>query len=251
MPKLNRASFLAVALLPLPLAAHHSFVAFDQEKEAFVRGTVTEYQFRNPHTYIFVDVPMEGGESARWRIEGETRNDLYRNGWRDDSLQPGDVVSVRVQPARDPARRYARLLDLEKTDGTVLAIPNAEDEQGRVVTAPAESLEGVWLPVQSFFVFGAKVAPLANEKARAELAQQTGVPRRARCIDMGDSPATRARPRLRDRNRLRRPDPHPRRGRCRAADDPHGRPPSPPSRSPTMKRPGPAIPSATGKAGRW
>ena len=184
MPKLNRAAFLAVVLLPLPLAAHHSFVAFDLEKEAFVRGTVTEFQFRNPHTYIFVDVPMEGGESARWRIEGETRNDLYRNGWRDDSLQPGDVVNIRVQPARDLSRRYARLLDLEKTDGTVLAIPNAEDEQGRVVTVPAESLEGVWLPIQSFLEFGARVAPLANDKARAQLAQQTGLPRRARCIDM-------------------------------------------------------------------
>lgn len=184
MAELNRLAILAVTLAPLPLAAHHSFVAFDLEKEAFVRGTVAEYQFRNPHTYIFVDVPMDGGEIARWRIEGETRNDLYRNGWRDDSLQPGDVVNVRVQPARDPARHYARLLALEKTDGTVLAIPNEEDEQGRVVTVPAESLEGVWLPIQSFFEFGARVAPLANEKARQAIAQQSGLPRRARCIDM-------------------------------------------------------------------
>ncbi len=184
MVGLNRIALLTAVLAPLPLAAHHSFVAFDQEKEAFVRGTVTEYQFRNPHTYIFVDVSMEGGESARWRIEGETRNDLYRNGWRDDSLRPGDVVNIRVQPARDTARRYARLLDLEKADGTILAIPNDEDEQGRVVTVPAESLEGVWLPIQSFFEFGARVAPLANAKARAAVARQSGLPRRARCIDM-------------------------------------------------------------------
>lgn len=184
MAELNRLAILAITLAPLPLAAHHSFVAFDLEKEAFVRGTVTEYQFRNPHTYIFVDVPMEGGESARWRIEGETRNDLFRNGWRDDSLQPGDVVNIRVQPARDPARRYARLLGVEKTDGTVLGIPNELDASGRPNAVPAESLAGVWLPIQSFGPLFAKLAPLANENARAALEQRTGLPPRALCVDM-------------------------------------------------------------------
>ncbi len=187
MAESKRAIFLAVALVAPPAAAHHSFVAFDLERQAFVRGTVAEFQFRNPHTYIFVDVPMEGGESVRWRIEGETRNDLYRNGWRDDSLRPGDVVNIRAQPARDPARRYARLLDLEKSDGTVLSIPNEEDERGRAFSVPAESLEGVWLPIQSFFEFGAKMEPLANEEARAAGAtgaSQSDLPRRARCIDM-------------------------------------------------------------------
>lgn len=174
---------LSILVAP-PLAAHHSFAAIDRQSEAFVRGTVTEFQFRNPHTFIFVDVPQEDGQAASWRIEGETRNDLYRNGWRDDSLQPGDAVTVHVQPARDPARRYARLLSVEKADGTVLAIPNEEDERGRYVEAAAESLEGVWLPVQTFAEVGAKLRSLANEKARAELAQQTGLPPNAECVDM-------------------------------------------------------------------
>ena len=70
-----------------------------------------EFQFRNPHTYLFVDVPLGDGQVESWRIEGETRNDLFRNGWRDDSFQPGDVVTVRAQPAKDPTRRYARLTE--------------------------------------------------------------------------------------------------------------------------------------------
>ncbi len=53
MAELSRLAILAVTLAPLPLAAHHSFVAFDLEKEAFVRGTVAEYQFRNPHHHRF------------------------------------------------------------------------------------------------------------------------------------------------------------------------------------------------------
>ncbi len=76
---------LSILVAP-PLAAHHSFAAIDRQSEAFVRGTVTEFQFRNPHTFLFVDVPQEDGQAANWRIEGETRNDLYRNGWRDDSF---------------------------------------------------------------------------------------------------------------------------------------------------------------------
>ena len=119
---------------------------------------------------------LEDGGIASWRIEGETRNDLYRNGWREDSLQPGDAVTVRVNPARDASRRYARLLSLERADGTVLAIPNAEDERGRDNAVPAAGLEGVWLPIQTFPAFAAKLAPLTNERARAERAQQTGLP---------------------------------------------------------------------------
>lgn len=184
MLKMNRTVLLSTFLAAQPLVAHHSFVAFDLESEAFVRGTVMEFQFRNPHTYLFVDVPLGDGQVESWRIEGETRNDLFRNGWRDDSFQPGDVVTVRAQPAKDPTRRYARLLSIEKADGTVLAIPNEEDERGRDNVVAAESLEGVWLPIQAFPQFFAKLTPLANENARSARAQQTGLPPNTLCIDM-------------------------------------------------------------------
>ena len=170
-----------------PAVAHHAFVAFDADQEAFVRGTVTGFDFRNPHTYIYVDVPLEDGSAARYRIESETRNDLYRNGWRDDSLSAGDVITARVNPARDPARRYGRLLGLEKADGTVLEPPNAVDERGRSNLVAAQSLQGVWLPVQTFREFAARIRPLANERARAEaqaLRTSGGLPPNTRCIDM-------------------------------------------------------------------
>ena len=172
----NRVLALTVVLsAPLPSSAHHSFVAFDANAEAFVRGVVTGYEFRNPHTYLFVDVPLENGEVASWRIESETRNDLYRNGWRDDSLRPGDAVTVRINPAT------------EKADGTVLSIPNEDDERGRTNIVAATSLDGVWLPIQTFLEFRAEVEPLASDRARAErqeLARSGALPRNAQCIDM-------------------------------------------------------------------
>ena len=175
------------ALFPqLPALAHHSFVAFDEESEITVTGTVTDFRFVNPHTYFFVDVINDAGETINFKVEGETRNDLYRNGWRDDSLRVGDVLSVTVNPARDANRRYGRLLSLVKADGTFLDIPNEEDESGRRNRVPAASLEGVWLPVQTFREMFARIEPLGTVRARAEQAEMAdtqSLPTNVRCYN--------------------------------------------------------------------
>jgi len=182
----KRTLILAGLLLPVPLTAHHSFLAFDSEKEAVVRGTISGYQFRNPHVYFMVDVPRENGEVTTWRIETETRNDLYRNGWRDDSLQSGDVVAVRVNPPKNPTQTFGRLISVEKSDGTVLATPNEEDVYGRDDLVAATDLNGVWLPIQEFFAYRAKIyGPLSTEEGkreRAEIASSGAIHRRAACI---------------------------------------------------------------------
>ena len=187
MTQTRFALILTVTLASMPVAAHHSFVAFDAGREAFVRGTVTDYEFRNPHTYLLVDVAQPDGQALSWRIEGETKNDLYRNGWREDSVRPGDIVTVRVHPAVDSTRRYGRLLSLEKTDGTLLAIPNEDDERGRDNIVPATSFDGVWLPIQTFASYFGVIEPLANERARLEaqtIEVSGALPPRTRCVDM-------------------------------------------------------------------
>ena len=185
MNRLKRVSAFAVVLIPLSLAAHHSFLAFDSEKEAIVRGTISGYQFRNPHVYLMVDVPQESGAVVTWKIETETRNDLYRNGWRDDSLRSGDVVTARVNPPKDPARTLGRLISVEMSDGTVLATPNEEDVYGRDNLVAATDLDGVWLPIQAFFGYRAKIyGPLSAEEGKRERAEiaSSGAHRRAECI---------------------------------------------------------------------
>ena len=176
---------LTIALAPLCATAHHSFAAFDSDKEALVRGTISGYRFLNPHVYFTVDVPQPDGTRVTWRIETETRNDLYRNGWRDTSLQNGDVVTVRINPAKNLAQRFGRLISLEKSDGTVLATPNEADEQGREGLVAAVDMNGVWLPIQTFFDYRAKTAPLTPEhvlRERAEL-RAAHYDRRSLCID--------------------------------------------------------------------
>ena len=100
---------------------------------------------------------------------------------------PGSAGECGAPPAKDPTRRYARLLSIEKADGTELAIPNEEDERGRDNAVAAESLEGVWLPIQTFPQFFAKLMPLANENARSARAQQTGLPPNTLSIWWSDS----------------------------------------------------------------
>ena len=179
--------FVALLFAPLTVTAHHSFVAFDETQEAFVRGTVSGFEFRNPHTYIFVDVRLPDGRLEQWRLESETKNDLSRNGWNESSFQAGDVLTARVNPARDAERKYARVLSLEKSDGVVLAIPNDDDESGRTNIVPAAGFEGVWLPIQTFRTFWGLIAPVISEDARAEaeaVSNSDALPPNTQCIDM-------------------------------------------------------------------
>jgi hypothetical protein len=86
------------------LLAHHSFAAeYDVNKPITVTGAVTKMEWSNPHIYFYIDVKDETGRVVSWAIEGGAPNGLYRNGWRKDSLKPGDVVTVQGFHARDGA----------------------------------------------------------------------------------------------------------------------------------------------------
>jgi len=84
------------------VAAHHSFaVHFVADKMVTVKGTVTEFSFRNPHGLISVDAKDADGAQQHWRIETNSPNILRRRGWSEDSIKPGDQVTIEGYPARD------------------------------------------------------------------------------------------------------------------------------------------------------
>ena len=73
---MTRAALLAAAwtLGAVTLAAHHSISAvYDSRKQVTVTGTVREFQFVNPHPWIGLDVPGDGGSVERWRLELDNR----------------------------------------------------------------------------------------------------------------------------------------------------------------------------------
>jgi hypothetical protein len=95
--------WLCVALLlaALPALAHHTFATFDMNKSLSVSGTVKEFQWTNPHCWIVVLVPNAAGGTDEWRFEGGPPINLSRSGWTEDSLSPGDRITVQYRPRRD------------------------------------------------------------------------------------------------------------------------------------------------------
>jgi hypothetical protein len=95
---------LAIVLLfaSMPILAHHGFVVeFDEKKPVTLAGIVTKMEFMNPHIYFYVDVKGKDGKVVNWALEGGPPNVLYRQGWRKDTVKPGDQVTVKGFRARD------------------------------------------------------------------------------------------------------------------------------------------------------
>ena len=110
------AAALAALCVPLGAQAHHSFAMYDQQAERWVEGTVTEFQWTNPHTFIQLSV-QQNGRTVVWSLEGGSPSILSRNGWRRTALQPGDRVRVLLYPLRsgEPGGSF---IEVHKADGT-------------------------------------------------------------------------------------------------------------------------------------
>ena len=108
-----------LGLAALPATAHHSFAMFDQRKVMTLEGTVAEFQWTNPHSFIEMTVPGEGSTPIRWSIELNSPNNLKRQGWTRTALKPGDRVTLRMNPLRD-GRHGGLFLDVKLPNGTVL-----------------------------------------------------------------------------------------------------------------------------------
>ena len=66
-----------------------------------VSGTIKEFSWSNPHSWLYVVVIDESGQTVEWGLESSSASGLARQGWRRDSLSPGDEISVSFRPMRD------------------------------------------------------------------------------------------------------------------------------------------------------
>ena len=80
--------------------AHHGTASYDTSKSATVKGTVTDFQFVNPHVLVFLDAKDDKGGVQKWQGELTSPNHLVRNGWTKSSLKLGDVVTLAGFPAK-------------------------------------------------------------------------------------------------------------------------------------------------------
>jgi hypothetical protein len=91
---------VAAALVVSAARAHHSPVMFDQTQKMTLTGTVREFQWTNPHSYIQLVVKNDQGQEEEWSLEMAAPTYLYNRGWRPSSVKAGDALTVTIAPLR-------------------------------------------------------------------------------------------------------------------------------------------------------
>lgn len=81
-------------------AAHHSPVMFDQSRQITLTGTVREFQWTNPHSYVQLVVKNDDGQDVEWNLEMAAPTYLYNLGWRPSTVKQGDTLVVTIAPLR-------------------------------------------------------------------------------------------------------------------------------------------------------
>ena len=116
----------AMLLLRAPLAAHHSgSAAYFENKSETIEGRLVQFIYRNPHSFVHIDVPDASGTMTRWVVEWAAGQALSGMGVTRETLKAGDTVIVTGAPGRNAdehkllMRRIVRPKDGWKWDGSV------------------------------------------------------------------------------------------------------------------------------------
>ena len=107
---------VTAVLLLLSLAgsayAHHATASFDMTQSTTVKGTVTGFDWTNPHAYIYLDVKNGKGAIEKWSVELGTIGMLARAGWKRDTVKAGDEITAAGNRAKDgrPVIRFEKIV---------------------------------------------------------------------------------------------------------------------------------------------
>ena len=135
------------ALLALPALAHHGVAPhYDDSKQVTIDGTVSEFQFINPHAFVYLRVVGNDGKEAIWHCELASRSVLARNGLTAEMFAPGKHVRITGSQARQNPTGCA-VREAHFDDGSVLrssTLFGATPATSAVSEAQRESIDGVW-----------------------------------------------------------------------------------------------------------
>jgi hypothetical protein len=104
--KLRPITWWAAAFLlsaAAPLFAHHGNAAYDETKEVTLKGTVTEFEWANPHAQIYFDVKDAKGSVVHWGCETLSPGKLVRAGWSKEAVKAGDPITITLVAAKNGA----------------------------------------------------------------------------------------------------------------------------------------------------
>jgi len=130
---------LCAAAVTGPAAAHHSFAMFDMGKTVAISGTVKDWVWANPHSWLYVTVQKPNGTTEDWGFEASSPNMMIRWGWNASDINVGDKVTVDTHPARD-GKHVGSVYAVFLANGKVLADPMGRQVRGRELAEGPPSL---------------------------------------------------------------------------------------------------------------
>ena len=99
--------------------AHHSFAAeFDGSKIQTITGVLVEFEWKNPHAYLIVDVTDGGGQPTRWGVQSRNLSILKRQGLSRNTFKAGEMLTIELYHHHDPAKPIGFARYITKADGT-------------------------------------------------------------------------------------------------------------------------------------
>ena len=111
------AMIFCAALISAPLLAHHGEANYDTEKTVSVKGTITDFEFVNPHVQITLDVKNDKGEIEKWVGEARSPAMLARiGGWDKNTIKIGDVITASGHRTKN-GTNFLRLMTIVLPDG--------------------------------------------------------------------------------------------------------------------------------------
>jgi hypothetical protein len=149
--KFNGYRLVLGAILTCTMTAafgHHGGAIYDRAQVVTVSGTVTRYDWANPHVYVYVEQMSGAGETIEWAVEMSPIAAMRRIGWSDATLRPGDVVTVRGNPTRRAtSKRGIYPATLEAQGRTLFEAATVLPRLSQVSSAPAAgatNVAGTW-----------------------------------------------------------------------------------------------------------
>jgi hypothetical protein len=94
---------LTILSIAGPAAAHHGTNLYDMTKTTTLKGTITKFEWGNPHNQIYFDVTDDKGVVSHWNVETEPPAVMSEKGWTRKALNPGDQVAVYLNAAKNGA----------------------------------------------------------------------------------------------------------------------------------------------------
>src|SRR5882757_2915700 len=133
----NLCAAAALLLTTMRISGHHAFAAeYDEHKPVTVSGTVTRFEWTNPHAWVYVDGKDESNKVTSWSFEMGSPNGLLHRGWRRMELKKGDQVRVEGYRAKDGSNlanaRTVTLPDGRKLFGGFQTTPGAPIKSPRL-----------------------------------------------------------------------------------------------------------------------